>query len=82
MSAHVLLNLLTPLEKRIRCIYLYQKKKYVKEKKKSFIKQIAAQLIQDTNLISILMYHMLHNAQTQHEVTIITGFLVQRQGDQ
>ena len=47
------------------------------------IKQIAGQLIQETNLISILMHHMLlHKAQTQHEVTFITGFLVQRQGDQ
>ena len=93
MSAHVLLNLLNPLEKSIRCIHLYhkkyakkkqqqkkqkkKKKKKTKQKKKkkkkkqqqktkqTFIKQIAGQLIQDTNLISILMYHMLlHKAQT------------------
>ena len=56
-------------------IFVSYKKNYVKEKK-SFIKQIACQLIQDTNLISVLMYHMLlHKAQTQHEVIFITGFL-------
>ena len=50
---------------------------------KSFITQIVGQLIQDTNLISISMYHMLlHKAQTQHEVIFIAGFLVQCQGDQ
>ena len=63
MSARVLLNLLNLLEKKIRCIYLYQKIcKKKKINKNSFIKQIAGRLIQDTNLISILMYHMLlHN---------------------
>ena len=40
MSAHVLLNLLNPLEERIRCILLYHKK-ICKKKKRSFIKQIA-----------------------------------------
>ena len=80
MSAHVLLNLLNPLEKRIRCIYLYHKTIC---KKNPFTKQIAGQLIQDTNLISILMFQMLlHKAQTQHEAIFITGFLVQHQGDQ
>ena len=62
MSAHLLLSFLNPLEKRIRCIYLYhktcKKKKKKKKEKKSFIKQIAGQLIHDTNLINILMYHM------------------------
>ena len=49
MSAHVLLNLLNPLEKRIRCIYLYHNKvcKKKKKKKNHFIKQITGQLIQD-----------------------------------
>ena len=49
MSAHVLLNLLNLLEKRIRCIYLYHNKvcKKKQKKKKHFIKQIAGQLIQD-----------------------------------
>ena len=72
MSALGLLNLLNPMKK---CIYLYHKK-YVKkqtkkhqQQQKTFIKQIAGQLIQDTNLITILMYHMLlHKAQTQQEV--------------
>ena len=34
MGAHVLLNLLNPLEKRIRCLYLYHKKICKKKKKK------------------------------------------------
>ena len=60
MSAHVLLNLLNSLEKKIRYIYLYHKK-YIKY----FIKQIADKIKQDTNLISLLMYHMmLQKAQT------------------
>ena len=42
MSAHVLLNLLNPLKKRILCIYLCHKKMC---KKKSFIKQIAGLLL-------------------------------------
>ena len=33
MSEHVLLNLLNPLEKRIRCLYLYHKKKKICKKK-------------------------------------------------
>ena len=48
MNARVLLNLLNPLEKRIRCIYLYHKE-YVK---KIFNNQIAGQLIQDNNLFA------------------------------
>ena len=70
MSADVLLNLLNSLEKRIRCIYMYlYHKKYAK---KSFIKQIAGQLIHDTNLISILMYHMLlHKAQHSRKSSLL-----------
>ena len=80
MNAHVLLNLLNALEKRIKCIYICIIKIC---KKESFIKQTTGQLIQDAYLISMLMYHMLLNkTQTQHEVIFITGFLVQRQGDQ
>ena len=36
MSAHVLLILLNPLEKMIRCIYLYHKKNMYKKNKKIF----------------------------------------------
>ena len=59
ISAHVLLNLSNPLEKRIRYIYICIIKKICKKNYIYFIKHIAGQLIQDTNLISILMYHML-----------------------
>ena len=62
MNAHALLNLLNPLEKRIRCInYLYH--------------NICRSVNTNTNVISMLVYHiLLHKAQTQHDVIYITGF--------